>query len=48
MEECSNFGGKIEIPAAMQYLLPKADDYEVSMSKYSFLFFKGLEHGGIA
>jgi hypothetical protein len=29
LEELSNFGGKIEIPAAMQYLLPKIDDLEV-------------------
>jgi len=29
-EECQNFGGKIEIPAAMQYLLPKVEDSEVS------------------
>jgi hypothetical protein len=31
MEECSNFGGKIEIPAAMQYLLQRVEDFEVCL-----------------
>jgi hypothetical protein len=37
VEESSNFGGKLELPATLLYLLPKVDELEVNRHTRPFL-----------